>query len=178
MTFPQKFFVLGHDNNSRQVRKANPRFGRLVRFGNDFVVRPKRRVEISFELLAKHADAVLEAISSGAITLAHSSDSYVDPDEFRSLVQAYRGESVPPVLEPATVPAPEVPVEAFAPVETPVEASEPAASLPEATTEPETPPVVVVEEPTATEEPAMALADAEEATPAETETRKHRKGRR
>lgn len=175
MTFPQKFFVLGHDNNSRQTRKANPRFGRLVRFGNDFVVRPKRRVEISFDLLAKHADAVLEAISSGAITLAHSSDSYVDPAEFRELVRAYMGTRMPPVLEPGPVPAPGTVIEAPKVPETATEASETVAGLPEVVTEPETaaeeagPQETVLE--TTSKEPEKELGP-------ETDSRRNKKGRR
>lgn len=155
---PAKLTVTGHDNSARALRRAHPRQGRFLRFGNDFVVRPKRRIEVDMATLIRHKDAVVEKIRSGNIVLSHATDTFVTVEEFLAFCAGTVPQEAPvAVVEPETVPetAPEPETAATGNVE-PATDDEPEAEQAEATElepEPETetaPETVVTPAPAAT----------------------------
>lgn len=155
-----KFYVVGHDNSARAARRANTHRPRFLRFGNDFVVRPKRRVEIATAILLKHADAVVDAIRKGIITLQSATDTNVTVEEFLALRPAIQAETAQTALEGAETASTGEPETSTAtePTEPPAGAQEP-----ESGAAPETPVVEPMVEPAAVD-PAE---DTQAATPAE-----------
>jgi hypothetical protein len=135
---PAKLTVTGHDNSARALRRAHPRQGRFLRFGNDFVVRPKRRIEVDMATLIRHKDAVVEKIRSGSIVLSHATDAFVSVEEFLAFCGAAPVPQEAPVaaVEPQTVPetAPEPETAATGNVEPALE-DEPAAEQAESAVE-------------------------------------------
>ena len=135
---PAKLTVTGHDNSARALRRAHPRQGRFLRFGNDFVVRPKRRIEVDLATLIRHKDAVVEKIRSGNIVLSHATDAFVSVEEFLAFCGAAPVPQEAPVaaVEAQTVPetAPEPDTAATGNVEPALE-DEPAAEQAESAVE-------------------------------------------
>lgn len=125
-----KFYVVGHDNSARNLRRAHTRRPRFLRFGNDFVVRPKRRQEIAVALVLKHADAILDAIKKGIITLQTATDTNVTVSEFLAFCKSQNVVPAPVPQEDAQEPVSE---------ETTSEGTEGLTEAPSAPTEPETP---------------------------------------
>lgn len=179
-----RFFVVGHANAGRVARRqTSQRSKRFLRFGNDFVVRPKRRTEISAEVLFRHADALLEAIAAGTVTLQSSTDVNVTVAELHELRSKYSTAAALVAQEGTSGEVPEMPVEPAGDSETaeveetvaeePQEPSEPSEASQEAPAE-EPPAEEAPEEPAPPEEEILEAPGVVE-TPV---TRSGKKGRR
>jgi hypothetical protein len=80
----------GRDHRTKYDRRMGRFLARQFRVG-EVVIRPGRRVPVTMQFLAGHADEIVRHIDRGALRLQSHADAFLTTSEFRALL---RGESL------------------------------------------------------------------------------------
>lgn len=89
-------FGAGRDPQTKAARRLDRFSEKTFRIGPDVIIRAGRRTEVAVSYIRDHLDTVIGHIERGALRLQSHSDSFIDPNELRALVN---GETLPVVVQ-------------------------------------------------------------------------------
>lgn len=87
----------GRDHRTKYDRRMSRFLARQFRVG-EVVIRPGRRVPVTVQFLAGHADEIVRHIDRGALRLQRHADAFLTTSEFRALLRGDAPAKAAPVM--------------------------------------------------------------------------------
>jgi hypothetical protein len=95
-TLPRQLHLLGagYHPSTKTVRRSY-RFAEKSFLIGSLPIRPNRRIPVTVDFVVGHLDEIIDRVNRGTLLVQHSADTFVDPDELRSIAAVYRNETPP-----------------------------------------------------------------------------------